>query len=77
MQVYNINLGKSHFQANLCEVFAEDKKQHYCGDLVLGWADLLFMQSSRIIILDGCGEAIPLISRSVNLIAYQEGNFFQ
>jgi len=23
-----------HFQANLCEVFAEDKKQHYCGDLV-------------------------------------------
>jgi len=25
------------FQANLSEAFAEDKKQHYCGDLVLGW----------------------------------------
>jgi len=25
------------FQANLCEAFAEDKNQHYCGDLVLGW----------------------------------------
>jgi len=24
------------FQANLYEVFAEDKQQHYCGDLVLG-----------------------------------------
>jgi len=22
---------------NLCEAFAEDKNQHYCGDLVLGW----------------------------------------
>jgi len=22
------------FEANLCEAFAEDKKQHYCGDLV-------------------------------------------
>jgi len=43
MQVYNINLRKLHFQANLCEFLAEDKKQHYCGDLVLGWADLLFM----------------------------------
>jgi len=31
--VYNVR--KSHFQANLCEVFAEDKQQHYCGDLVL------------------------------------------
>jgi len=27
-----------HFQANLCVAFAEDKKQHYCGGLVLGWA---------------------------------------
>jgi len=25
------------FQANLCESFAEDKKQHYCGGLVLEW----------------------------------------
>jgi len=25
------------FQANLSEAFAEDKKQHYCGDFVLGW----------------------------------------
>jgi len=25
------------FPANLCETFAEDIKQHYCGDLVLGW----------------------------------------
>jgi len=71
MQVYNINLRKLHFQANLCEVFAEDKKQHYCGDLVLRWADLLFMQSSRFIISDVSKQAIPLISRSVNLIAYQ------
>ena len=31
------NVRKLHFQANLCEVFAEDK-QHYCGDLVLEWA---------------------------------------
>jgi len=30
MQVY---VGKLHFQANLCEVFAKDKKQHYCGDI--------------------------------------------
>jgi len=37
MQVYKINIRKLHFQANLCEVFAEDKKQHYYGDL--GWAD--------------------------------------
>jgi len=28
---------KLDFQANLCEAFAEDKKQNYCGDLVLGW----------------------------------------
>ena len=76
MQVYNISLRKLHFQANLCEVFAKDKKQHYCGDLVLGWADLLFVQSSRIIILDVCRQPIPLISRSVNLISYEEGNFF-
>jgi len=31
------NVRKLHFQANLCEVFAENKQQHYCGDLVLGW----------------------------------------
>jgi len=31
--VYNVR--KLHFQANLCEVFAEDKQQHHCGDLVL------------------------------------------
>ena len=29
---YNINIRKLHFQANLCEVFAENEKQHYCGD---------------------------------------------
>jgi len=34
MQVDNVR--KLHFQANLCEIFAEDQKQHYCGDLVLG-----------------------------------------
>jgi len=28
------------FQENLCKTFAEEKKQHYCGDLVLGWAVL-------------------------------------
>ena len=38
MQVYNVK--KQHFQANLCDLFAEDKKQHYCGDLVLGWVVL-------------------------------------
>jgi len=34
--VYNVR--KLHFQANLCEVVAEDKNQHYCGDLILVWA---------------------------------------
>jgi len=38
MQMYNVR--KLHFQANLCQVFAEDKRQHYCGDLVLGLAVL-------------------------------------
>jgi len=38
MQVYNVR--KLHFQANLCHVFAEDKQQHYCVDLVLGLAVL-------------------------------------
>jgi len=28
MKVYDVR--KLHFQANRCEVFAEDKKQHYC-----------------------------------------------
>jgi len=36
MQVYKVR--KLRFQANLCEAFAEKKQQHYCGDLVLGWA---------------------------------------
>jgi len=71
MQVYNINIRKLDFQANLCEVLAEDKKQHYYEDLLLGWADLLFMKSSRIIILNVCRQAVPLIGRSVNLIVYQ------
>jgi len=60
MQVYNINIRKSHFQANLCELFAEDEKQHYCGDV--GWADLLFMKSSRIIISYVYRQAILLIA---------------
>jgi len=38
MQVYNVR--KLYFQANLYEVFAKDKQQHYCGDLVSGWAVL-------------------------------------
>jgi len=38
MQVYNVR--KLHFQANLCEVLAEDQKQHDRGDFVLGWAVL-------------------------------------
>jgi len=46
MQVYNINIRKLHFHANLCEVLAANEKQHCCGDLV--WADLLYMKSSRI-----------------------------
>jgi len=37
MQVYNVR--KLHFQANLCEVFAEDKQQRYCGDLSCMHAD--------------------------------------
>ena len=44
MQVYNVR--KLHFQANLCEVFAEDKQQHYCEDLVLGWAVLQKLSST-------------------------------
>jgi len=77
MHVYNINIRKLHFQANICEVLAEDKKQHYYEDLDVGWADLLFMKSSRTITLNVCRQAIPLISRSVNLIVYQSGIFFQ
>ena len=38
MQVYNVR--KLDFQANLCEFFSENKQQHYCGDLVLGWVVL-------------------------------------
>jgi len=34
------NVRKLHFQANLCEVFAENKQQHYCGDLASGWVVL-------------------------------------
>ena len=37
-KVYDVR--KLHFQAYHCEAFAEDKKQHYCGDLVLGWTAL-------------------------------------
>jgi len=33
MQIYNVK--KLHFQENLCELFAENKKQNYCGDIVL------------------------------------------
>ena len=32
MQVHFVR--KLHFQANLSKVFAEDKQQHYCGNLV-------------------------------------------
>jgi len=49
VQVYNVR--KLHFQANLCGVLAEDKKQHHCGDLVLGWAVLLCTKSRKIMIL--------------------------
>jgi len=31
-----VDVRKLDFQADLCEAFAEDKKQHYCGDLILG-----------------------------------------
>jgi len=30
--VYNVR--KLHYEANLCDVFAEDKNHHYCGDLI-------------------------------------------
>ena len=40
MLVYIYYCRKLDFQANLWEAFSEDKKQHYCGDLVLGWAVL-------------------------------------
>jgi len=33
MQIYIVK--KLHLQANLCEVFAEIKKQNYCRDIVL------------------------------------------
>jgi len=33
MQVYKVK--KLHFQANLCEVFAEAKQQHYCAAVCL------------------------------------------
>jgi len=36
VSVYNVR--KLEYQANLCQPFAKDKKQHCCGDLVLGWA---------------------------------------
>jgi len=36
MLVYIYYCRKLDFQANLCEAFSEDKKQHYRGDLVLG-----------------------------------------
>jgi len=32
LSVYNVR--KLHFQANVYKAFAEDKKQHNCGDLV-------------------------------------------
>jgi len=67
--VGNHCIKKLHFQTSLCEVFAKDKKQHHCGDL--GWAVLLFMKSIRIILSHVCRQAIPLISRSVNLMAYE------
>jgi len=35
MLVYNVK--KLDFQTNLFKAFAADKKQHYCGDFVLGW----------------------------------------
>jgi len=34
------NVRKLRFQENLFDVFAEDKRKHYCGDLILGWAVL-------------------------------------
>ena len=37
--LYNVyNVKKLDFQEYLCQAFAEDKKQHHCGDLVLGWS---------------------------------------
>jgi len=33
MQIYNGK--KLHLQANLCEVFAENKMQNYCSNIVL------------------------------------------
>jgi len=51
MQTHNFR--NLHLQINLYEVFAEDKKQHYCGDIVLGWVDLLFLKPSRIILCIG------------------------
>ena len=36
--VYNVR--KLDFQANLCEAFAEDEKQHYCVDWSFGMGSL-------------------------------------
>jgi len=33
MQIYNVK--KLHLQENICELFAENKKQKYCGNIVL------------------------------------------
>jgi len=30
MLIYNVK--KLHLQANICEVFSENKKHNYCGD---------------------------------------------
>jgi len=40
MLVLSVYVRKLDFQANLCEALPRVKQQHYCGDLVLGWAVL-------------------------------------
>jgi len=45
------NVRKLHFQANLGEAFTGDKKQPFCGHLVLAWAvfqDCLQLLENRI-----------------------------
>jgi len=57
---------ESYIFRHISRSFAKDKRQKFCGDLVLGWAVLLFVKSSRIIILYMCKQTVFLITRRVN-----------
>jgi len=60
VQVYRVR--KLHFRKISAKILPKKKGQHHCGDLVLGRAVLLFVKSSKIIILYVCKQAILLIN---------------